>query len=44
MALRGNFAEDIERYLGREAIFARPPSTPYKLKKLAGNANRAHAL
>ena len=26
-----NFAEDIERYLRREAILARPPSTSYKL-------------
>jgi non-specific serine/threonine protein kinase/serine/threonine-protein kinase len=31
----GNFAEDIERYLRREAILARPPSTVYKLKKFA---------
>jgi serine/threonine protein kinase len=31
----GNFAEDIERYLRREAIRARPPSTAYKLKKTA---------
>jgi serine/threonine protein kinase len=29
----GNFAEDIERYLRREAIQARPPSTVYKLHK-----------
>jgi hypothetical protein len=30
----GHFAEDIERYLRREAILARPPSTLYKLKKV----------
>jgi len=29
----GNFAEDIQRYLSREAILARPPSTIYQLKK-----------
>jgi serine/threonine protein kinase/tetratricopeptide (TPR) repeat protein len=29
-----SFAEDIERYLRREPILARPPSTAYKLKKL----------
>jgi serine/threonine-protein kinase len=29
----GHFAEDIERYLRREPILARPPSTSYKLKK-----------
>jgi tetratricopeptide (TPR) repeat protein len=29
----GSFAEDIERYLRREAILARPPSTVYKVKK-----------
>jgi serine/threonine protein kinase len=31
----GSFAEDIERYLRREAILARPPSTVYKVKKFA---------
>ena len=36
----GNFAEDIERYLQREAILARPPSTAYKLKKFT-QRNRA---
>jgi serine/threonine protein kinase/tetratricopeptide (TPR) repeat protein len=30
-----SFAEDVERYLRREAILARPPSTVYKLKKFA---------
>jgi serine/threonine protein kinase len=29
----GHFAEDVERYLRREAILARPPSMVYKLKK-----------
>src|SRR5262249_22208796 len=29
----GNFAADIERYLRREAILARPPSTVYKVRK-----------
>jgi serine/threonine protein kinase len=29
----GHFAEDVERYLRREAIQARPPSTMYRLKK-----------
>jgi eukaryotic-like serine/threonine-protein kinase len=29
----GSFAEDVERYLRREAILARPPSTVYKVKK-----------
>ncbi|HEY7153037.1 MAG TPA: protein kinase [Gemmataceae bacterium] len=29
----GHFAEDVERYLRREPILARPPSTMYKLKK-----------
>jgi tetratricopeptide (TPR) repeat protein len=28
-----SFAEDVARYLGREAILARPPSTAYKAKK-----------
>jgi eukaryotic-like serine/threonine-protein kinase len=31
----GNFAEDVERYLRREAILARPPSATYRLIKLA---------
>src|SRR5437667_6210700 len=39
----GGFAEDIERYLHREAILARPPSTAYKLKKFA-QRNRAAVL
>jgi serine/threonine protein kinase/tetratricopeptide (TPR) repeat protein len=34
-ATPGNFADDIERYLRREAILARPPSTVYKVKKFA---------
>jgi serine/threonine protein kinase/Tfp pilus assembly protein PilF len=39
----GNFAEDIERYLRREPLLARPPSTIYKLKKFA-QRNRAAVL
>jgi tetratricopeptide (TPR) repeat protein len=39
----GGFAEDIERYLRREAILARPPSAAYKLKKFA-QRNRAAVL
>jgi tetratricopeptide (TPR) repeat protein len=39
----GSFAEDIERYLRREAILARPPSTVYKVKKIA-QRNRAAVL
>jgi serine/threonine protein kinase len=31
----GNLAEDVERYLRREAILARPPSAMYRLKKFA---------
>jgi tetratricopeptide (TPR) repeat protein len=31
----GHFAEDVERYLRREEIMARPPSTLYRLKKFA---------
>ena len=31
----GHFAEDVEHYLRREAILARPPSTLYRLKKFA---------
>jgi WD40 repeat protein len=42
-ATPGNFAEDIERYLHKEAILARPPSTVYKLKKFA-QRNRAAVL
>jgi serine/threonine protein kinase/tetratricopeptide (TPR) repeat protein len=29
----GGFAEDVERYLRREAVLARPPSTVYKVRK-----------
>ncbi len=39
----GNFAEDIERYMRREAILARPPTTAYRLKKFA-QRNRAAVL
>ena len=39
----GGFAEDIERYLRHEAIFARPPSTAYRLKKFV-QRNRATVL
>jgi serine/threonine protein kinase len=39
----GSFAEDIHRYLHHEAILARPPSTTYRLKKLA-QRNRAAVL
>jgi serine/threonine protein kinase len=31
----GHFAEDVERYLRREPILARPPSLGYKLRKFA---------
>jgi serine/threonine protein kinase/tetratricopeptide (TPR) repeat protein len=31
----GSFAEDIDRYLRREPLVARPPSTVYKVKKFA---------
>jgi serine/threonine protein kinase/tetratricopeptide (TPR) repeat protein len=31
----GGFADDVQRYLRREAIVARPPSTPYKVRKFA---------
>jgi eukaryotic-like serine/threonine-protein kinase len=31
----GGFAEDVQRYLRREAIVARPPSTGYKVRKFA---------
>jgi tetratricopeptide (TPR) repeat protein len=34
-ATPGNFAEDVERFLRREAILARPPSAIYKMKKFA---------
>jgi eukaryotic-like serine/threonine-protein kinase len=37
------FAEDVERYLRREAVLARPPSAAYRLKKFA-QRNRAAAL
>jgi non-specific serine/threonine protein kinase/serine/threonine-protein kinase len=36
----GNFGDDIERYLRREAILARPPSAAYRLRKFA-QRNRA---
>ena len=39
----GNFAEDIQRYLQREAIVARPPSTTYRIKKFV-QRNRAAAF
>ncbi|HET6323980.1 MAG TPA: serine/threonine-protein kinase [Planctomycetaceae bacterium] len=39
----GNFAEDIDRYLRREAILARPPSKVYRLKKFA-QRNRGSVL
>jgi eukaryotic-like serine/threonine-protein kinase len=39
----GNFAEDIERYLHREAVLARPPSTIYRLTKFT-ERNRATVL
>jgi serine/threonine protein kinase len=39
----GSFAADIERYLHREPIAARPPSRTYKLKKFA-QRNRASVL
>jgi WD40 repeat protein/serine/threonine protein kinase len=42
-ATPGSFAEDIERYLRREAIQARPPSTAYKLRKFA-QRNRTAVL
>jgi serine/threonine protein kinase len=38
-----SFAEDIERYLHREPIVARPPSMTYKLKKFA-QRNRTAVL
>jgi serine/threonine protein kinase len=31
----GNFAEDIERYLRREPVLARPPSTVYRVTRFA---------
>ena len=39
----GNFAEDVDRYLRREAIAARPPSTAYRMKKFA-QRNRVAVL
>jgi serine/threonine protein kinase/tetratricopeptide (TPR) repeat protein len=39
----GSFAEDVERYLRREAVLARPPSLTYKVKKFA-QRNRAAVL
>jgi serine/threonine protein kinase len=39
----GSFAEDIERYLRREAILARPPSAAYRLRKFV-QRNRAAVL
>ncbi len=39
----GNFAEDINRYLRREVILARPPSTVYQIKKFI-QRNKAAAL
>jgi serine/threonine protein kinase/tetratricopeptide (TPR) repeat protein len=38
-----SFAEDVERYLRREAILARPPSLAYKLKKFT-QRNRVAVL
>jgi serine/threonine protein kinase/tetratricopeptide (TPR) repeat protein len=38
-----SFAEDIDRYLRREAILARPPSTVYKVKKFV-QRNRTAVL
>jgi serine/threonine protein kinase/WD40 repeat protein len=39
----GSLAQDIERYLHREAILARPPSTVYKLRKFV-QRNRVAVL
>src|SRR5262249_44846618 len=39
----GNFAEDVQRYLQRDAILARPPSASYKLRKFA-QRNKAAVL
>jgi serine/threonine protein kinase len=39
----GSFAEDVDRYLRREAVLARPPSTAYKVRKFA-QRNRAAVL
>jgi serine/threonine protein kinase/tetratricopeptide (TPR) repeat protein len=39
----GSLADDVERYLRREAILARPPSLVYKLSKFA-QRNRAAVL
>jgi eukaryotic-like serine/threonine-protein kinase len=42
-ATPGNFAEDIQRYLHREPIVARPPSAMYKLRKFS-QRNRAAVI
>jgi eukaryotic-like serine/threonine-protein kinase len=39
----GSFAQDIERYLHNEAVFARPPSRIYQLRKF-GRRNRGSVL
>jgi serine/threonine protein kinase/tetratricopeptide (TPR) repeat protein len=39
----GSFAADIKRYLRREAVLARPPSTFYKMKRF-GQRHRAGVL
>jgi non-specific serine/threonine protein kinase/serine/threonine-protein kinase len=43
-ATTGTFAEDIERFLRREAILARPPSTVYRVKKFAQRHRAAVAM
>jgi serine/threonine protein kinase len=42
-ATPGNFAEDVERYLRREPVLARPPSAAYQLRKFV-QRNRAAVL
>ena len=37
----GNFAEDVERYLADDLVQARPPSSWYRLRKLARRNKRA---
>src|SRR5262249_14972375 len=37
----GSFAEDVERYLRREAILARPPVRVYRVKKFAQRTRAA---